>query len=389
MIEASLNTTRLSSDGQTGKKQYLLPIAATACAGLPLFNQIGALEIGAFIGVGFCVLLMTVFLSPSSRDHAMHQAQAAHGIHQTQKIELLNTVLPIWFRHVASVKKQTESAVANLLASFSSIVKQFDQAGFGNAFHYGEGESDKTMSLLTICERELNPVIHSMRKILGSKDELLHSVNDLSNATIELKDMATEVDLIAAHTNILAINASIEASRAGEAGRGFAVIAAEVRNLSQLSSASAKRMADRMANINEIMKATLESAAKASGSDKKAIELSGHVVKDVLEHVRDLGNKSEAMRLQGNVIRGEIEKLLVNLQYQDRISQILAVVNGDINKLQETIGDDSIPTPEQWLHDLDQQYTMEDERHNHHAIAAAPIKSGIDKQHVAEKTTYF
>lgn len=368
--------------------KLLLPLCATVCAGLPLFNHVEALELLAFVGVAVCCAWMTLLLI-----NATAKNDAGQDDHTTEEgdadrlTNLLNAILPIWLRHVSSVKGQTESAVNQLIESFSSMVKQFDMAGFGGVSgREAAGHEDLTISLLTLCERELGPVISSLEKVIGSKDELMHSVRDLSQATLELKDMAAEVSLIASHTNLLAINAAIEAARAGSAGRGFAVVAGEVRKLSLLSAETGKRISERVAQITEIMKVTLDAASRAADHDKKAISVSGHVVQDVLNHVRNLGASAEKMRAQGNIIRTDVENLLVTLQYQDRVSQILTVIDADIHRFQDTIQNDmnDLPDPEEWLSDLGNQYTMDDQRknHNHHkphqlgvlATAESPVE---------------
>ncbi|MBI3229522.1 MAG: hypothetical protein HYZ45_04845 [Burkholderiales bacterium] len=141
--------------------------------------------------------------------------------------------------------------------------------------------------------------------------------------------------------------------------------------------------------IGEVMQVTLEAAARAAEQDKKAIIASGDVVQDVLNHVRNLGASSERMREQGVIIRHDVENLLVTLQYQDRVSQILTVVDDDMHRLQETVssGEAFAPTPEEWLDHLGGSYTMDDERANHFAdvtqgAAKAPVKPD-------DEVTYF
>ena len=290
---------------------------------------------------------------------------------------LLVNVLPVWLQHVSSVKNQTEEAINNLAVSFSSINQQFEAAGFGPSTAAAGGPDPAQFSLLKLCERELQPVIATIMRIIESKKQLMNTVNDLAGATRDLVGMVTEVKLIAAHTNLLAINAAIEAAHAGDSGRGFAVIAKEIRSLSQNSAAAGTRISQRMDHVQKMMTSTIEQAELASASDREAIELSGRVIEDVLEHVRDLGNEAEAMREKGNVIRADTENLLVNLQFQDRVSQIISVIDGDIGRLQETVAADEVelPSAEQWLAELSSRYTMHDQRVGAAATATAAAPS--------------
>ncbi len=299
-------------------------------------------------------------------------------------------ILPVWLRHIGSAKHQTEEAVTELASSFSSIVKQFDSAGFvGVSASRMAGNENQTVNLLTLSERKLTPVVSSMEKIIDSKDGLLEGVRNLQLATHELKDMASDVSLIAAHTNILAINAAIEAARSGEAGRGFAVIAAEIRQLSKLSAESGKKIATRMAQVTQIMQKTLEVASTTSERDKKIVSMTSQVVEDVLTHIHTLGTEASRMRAQGNIIRTEVENLLVSLQYQDRVSQILTLVDDDISRLHQSveIDDADVATPAQWLHDLDGKYTMEDERAKGKLGAAGQSAAGTVQS--VEEVTFF
>jgi methyl-accepting chemotaxis protein len=282
--------------------------------------------------------------------------------------ELLDNVLPVWNTHVGSVKQKSEEAVTQLITSFSSMVNEFDKAGFGGVANVDQSKSsDATITLLQLCKKELAPVITSLSKMIDSKDDLLQCIRDMAKSTADMNNMAVEVGQIAAQTNLVALNAAIEAARVGPAGRGFAVVADEVRRLSQSSADTGKRMADRVENISAIMKQAMIAADRATINDKRVLEVSGAVVGDVLSHVETMGGAAEQMRHHGNIIRNDVENLLVALQFQDRISQILDVVMTDINKLQQTVGqiaEEELPSTEQWLQDLQSTYTMEEEFRN-------------------------
>ncbi len=284
---------------------------------------------------------------------------AGHGAASGELVRLLTEVLPVWGSHVQSVQSQTELAINELTQRFASIGGQFEAAGFRQT---PDGAGD-TVSLLARCEQQLQPVIQTMAGMLEARSRMAAAVRDLSTATERLHGLASGVSQIAAQTNLLAVNAAIEAARAGDAGRGFAVIAREVRTLSNQSADLGRQVTQGISEVTSIIKNTAEVATRAAQDDESALSVSGGVVAEVLSNVRSLGGDAQRMREQGNLIRAEVDRLLLHLQFQDRVSQIISVVDTDISRLQATLSSgQTLPAPEAWLSDLSAHYTTQEQR---------------------------
>ncbi|XVJ71153.1 MAG: hypothetical protein HEQ39_17215 [Rhizobacter sp.] len=289
----------------------------------------------------------------------------------------LADVAPVWEHHLTTADAQAGSATQQLLQRFNHVITALGEVGL-KPHQDGAPTASVSTDLLAHCEAELQPVTQGLRRILDSKSSLLEGVKLLAGTTGELRAMADEVGQIAGQTNLLALNAAIEAARAGEHGRGFAVVAGEVRALSTKSAETGRRIIDRIDQVLHVIERTLEEAQRISLDDSNEVQSSEQRIQGVTQRMQDgllqLQQEAESLRQRGLSIQADIVSMLVSFQYQDRMSQVLAVVSEDLRRLQAQAQapPEELPSAAQWLGRLASSYTMVEEHQAHEGSPTKP-----------------
>jgi methyl-accepting chemotaxis protein len=240
-------------------------------------------------------------------------------------------VLPIWARHIETARTQSEDAVVALTARFSGIVSRLETA---LAVSSGGSERETLASTLDSGRRELADIMQAISAVHTERAALAEQISGLAAYSDELGKMAKDVEAIAFQTNMLAMNAAIEAAHAGERGRGFEVVAREVRNLSNAARETGKNISSRIdlihGSLRKIVSANEVSAERAESTIRQSQQRVNDVLGRFGELSSGLAGSADKLRQESRKIRGEVEDSLVQLQFQDRVGQILAQVRDSI-----------------------------------------------------------
>ncbi len=127
-----------------------------------------------------------------------------------------------------------------------------------------------------------------MKRIRISVQEVSRQMNTLSDYSIRISEITDFISEIASRTNLLALNASIEAARAGDAGRGFSVVADEIRNLAERSAKAAEEISNLIDDIQNSTSQTLsaiENGEKEVTEGTQLVDGAAEALSEILESV--------------------------------------------------------------------------------------------------------
>ena len=151
--------------------------------------------------------------------------------------------------------------------------------------------SHSTKAIIDEGVERINATISSIRKQSEEIRANSEAVDKVAKRSMDINSIVNTIEEIAAQTNLLALNAAIEAARAGEAGRGFAVVADEVRALASRTSASTKEIADMVQGIQmdaaTAVRSINQSVTNMEATSEETAEVES-TMRNMLEHVNNV-----------------------------------------------------------------------------------------------------
>ncbi len=274
------------------------------------------------------------FAAECDAQNMRHRDESERFVASLQRVG--HEIVPLWSRQLQLSHGQMDEAVGRLAASLCGIVQRLEQAAGATAAS-AAGADGGMPGIFEQSKGGLATVVDSLRRALDDRNAMLHKLRELVEFTVDLKKMAADVAGIADQTNLLALNAAIEAARAGEQGRGFAVVADEVRKLSGLSGDTGRRIAGKVEVINAAISAAFAEAEHSSGRDGQTVARSEAAITEVLTALRGLtdGLAGSAATLRGESagISGEITDALQQMQFRDAVGRTLGEIRSGIEGL--------------------------------------------------------
>ena len=261
------------------------------------------------------------------------QAQSAerfnHNLERLLSVWL--KLVPVWNRHVDTCRDMGNEAINALSIRFAELVQLIATSRAESREAQGSSDLDD----ISADKARLQQLFNKMKSFDVTTDLLYEQISRLNTFANDLDHMAGAVASIAEQTNMLALNAAIEAARAGDAGRGFAVVAQEVRELSAQSGETGRHITEKIEMVKKAMGEISDSAGKTSEEEDHTLTESEQFISEVVEHLesraRRLITDGEQLLAVNAEVSSQIEQVLVELQFQDRVSQILEQVSNSMS----------------------------------------------------------
>ena len=234
-------------------------------------------------------------------------------------------------------------SVAKLGASFDAVNrKSREQSNVVARLVERTGDESGSIDISRFAQQatqQMEQLVEALEQASGQSSVTVSHIDAMAGHLDGIFALLEDVKSIADQTNLLALNAAIEAARAGEAGRGFAVVADEVRNLSERSTAFNEQIRKLAHNAKESIAKVRETVSHMASRDLDRARVARNESASMMDRVenihRTLGNGMRDIADCGRAIDASVAEAVRSLQFEDIATQALTAAAVHLQRLEQ------------------------------------------------------
>ena len=204
----------------------------------------------------------------------------------------------------AGASQEQSAAIKQIVTSLSAARSEADRAS---------QRTEVVTNTLAEATRQIHSSVQAIDRAAQRQLSLVGIIDDLQARVKDIGEITQSVSRISDQTNLLALNAAIEAARAGEQGRGFAVVADEVRALAETSDKNARDVQRLAGSIEKDVRSVVATLNQAAATATKEGASAAAVAQSMLERRADMSKIADASRELLNAA-GDAERAAVEAQ---------------------------------------------------------------------------